>query len=238
LLILLILIALSLFLIILVFIFSFFFLWCLSTDFFIFIFFIVISWFSFLCLSIILILILFIITCPWSIRSSLVDVLSTRVWSLNLIDWCRIFRCSFSFLSINKLLLCLRSSRSISFCSHLDLAFSLHHCCLRSLFSFINFLRSLVLLLRSFFDNFDFFSFFRFFSLIFWFFLLCLNNFKNFIILFWLKNLFNFRISSWCCSGIFLLPLLFSLSRRLFVFHGVSKLKTSPRRSKQILNSN
>jgi len=230
-----ILITLSLFLIILVFIFSFFFLWSLSTRFFIFI---VISCFSPLNLSIILILILFVITSPWSIRSSLVDVLATRVWPLNLIDWCRIFRYSFSFFSINKLLLCLRSSRSINFCSHLDFAFSLHHGCLRSLFSFINFLRSLVLLLRSFLDNFDFFSFFRFNSLIFLFLLLCLNNFRKFIILFGLKNLFNFRISSWCYSGIFLLPLLFSLSSRLFVFHGVSKLKTSPRRSKQILNSN
>jgi len=102
--------------------------------------FIVISLFSFLHLSIILILILFIITSPWSIRSSLIDVLDTSVWSFNLINWDRIFRNSFSIFSIKKLLLCLRISWSIKFCNHLNSAFGLYYCCLRFIFSFINFL--------------------------------------------------------------------------------------------------
>jgi len=160
-------ITLSLFLII----FIFLFLWCLFTMFFIFILFVVFSLLSFLNLTLIRILILFIITCPRSIGSSLVHIFFNWIWSLNLIDWCHVFRCNFSFFSINKLLLCLRSFWSINLCSYLSLAFGLYYSCLRSFLSFINLLRGLVLLLRSFldifgiFDFFSFFSFFRFFRL-------------------------------------------------------------------------
>lgn len=237
-LILLIFISLNLFLIILVFIFSFFFLWCISTSFFIFILFNVIGCFFFNILTLTRILILFTIRCLRSVRPSLVLLVYTSIWSLNLIDWCHIFRCSFSFFSINKLLLCLRSFRSINFCSNLSLTFGRFNSYLRFFFSFINLLWGLGLLLGSFLNTFDFFCLFRNLSLFFLFLLLYWSNFRNSFILFGLKNLFSFWLSRWSCWGIFWLPLLFSLSCRLFVFHGVSKLKTSPRWSKQILKLN